>query len=114
MTISQPVDQPASPQNASEVTQNGFASEALLALHARGFIHQCTSFAGLDRVLAGEEAVPVYIGFDATADSLHVGHLLPIMTLRWLQRHGHKPIVLVGGGTTRIGDPSFRSKHARS
>lgn len=110
MTISQPVDQPASPQNASEVTQNGFGSEALLALHARGFIHQCTSFAGLDRVLAGEEAVPVYIGFDATADSLHVGHLLPIMALRWLQRHGHKPIVLVGGGTTRIGDPSFRSE----
>jgi len=102
-------DQPdTTPQNASDVKSNVFASDAMQSLHARGFIHQCTGFGGLDALLASG-TVPVYIGFDATADSLHVGHLLPIMTLRWLQKHGHKPIVLVGGGTTRIGDPSFRS-----
>lgn len=84
-------------------------SPALQALLARGFINQCTSFEGLDQALL-EGAVPVYIGFDATADSLHVGHLTQIMALRRLQQAGHKPIVLMGGGTTRIGDPSFRSE----
>ena len=79
----------------------------LNALSERGFIHQCTDLAALDKaLLAGP--VAAYIGFDATADSLHTGHLLPIMTLRWLQRCGHKPIVLIGGGTSLIGDPSFR------
>ncbi|MXQ14157.1 tyrosine--tRNA ligase [Microvirga makkahensis] len=82
-------------------------SEFLKTLTERGFIHQCTDLAGLDgRLSAG--IVPAYVGFDATADSLHTGHLLPIMTLRWLQRTGHKPVILIGGGTTRIGDPSFR------
>jgi tyrosyl-tRNA synthetase len=82
-------------------------SEFLATLTARGFIHQCTDLAALDgRLAAGP--VAAYIGFDATADSLHTGHLLPIMTLRWLQRCGHKPVVLIGGGTTQIGDPSFR------
>ncbi|HEY8382884.1 MAG TPA: tyrosine--tRNA ligase [Microvirga sp.] len=82
-------------------------SSALKTLSERGFVHQCTDLAALDAVLE-EGPVPVYVGFDATAESLHTGHLLPIMTLRWLQRCGHKPIVLIGGGTTQIGDPSFR------
>jgi tyrosyl-tRNA synthetase len=82
-------------------------SPFLRTLTERGFIHQCTALAALDeRLTAGPLAA--YIGFDATADSLHTGHLLPIMALRWLQRSGHKPVVLVGGGTTQIGDPSFR------
>ncbi|MGQ3030844.1 MAG: tyrosine--tRNA ligase, partial [Ferrovibrionaceae bacterium] len=84
-------------------------SELLRTLAGRGFIHQLTDAGALDAVLAGG-VVPAYVGFDATADSLHVGHLLSIMSLRWLQRCGHKPIVLIGGGTTRIGDPSFRDQ----
>jgi tyrosyl-tRNA synthetase len=82
-------------------------SDFLHTLAERGFIHQCTDLAALDtRLCAG--TVVAYNGFDLTADSLHVGHLIPIMMLRWLQKTGHKPIVLMGGGTTRIGDPSFR------
>ncbi len=82
-------------------------SEFLKTLTERGFMHQCTDLAALDeRLLAGP--VAAYIGFDATADSLHVGSLVQIMTLRWLQKCGHKPVVLIGGGTTQIGDPSFR------
>ena len=74
----------------------------------RGYVNQVTDLEGVDRAFAAG-IVPVYAGFDATADSLHVGHLMPIMALRRLQQAGHKPIVLIGGGTTRIGDPSFRS-----
>ncbi|MGT2443269.1 tyrosine--tRNA ligase [Ensifer adhaerens] len=74
----------------------------------RGYINQVTDLAGVDGAFAAG-IVPVYAGFDATADSLRVGHLTPIMALRRLQQAGHKPIVLIGGGTTRIGDPSFRS-----
>jgi tyrosyl-tRNA synthetase len=82
-------------------------SEFLKTLNERGFIHQCTDLAALDeRIAAGP--VAAYIGFDATADSLHVGSLVQIMTLRWLQKCGHKPVVLIGGGTSQIGDPSFR------
>ncbi|KFG69954.1 tyrosine--tRNA ligase [Microvirga sp. BSC39] len=82
-------------------------SEFLKTLTERGFIHQCTDLTALDeRLSAG--AVAAYIGFDATADSLHVGSLVQIMTLRWLQKCGHKPVVLIGGGTSQIGDPSFR------
>jgi tyrosyl-tRNA synthetase len=82
-------------------------STFLKTLTERGFIHQCTDLDALDqRLSAGPLAA--YIGFDATADSLHVGSLVQIMTLRWLQRSGHKPVVLIGGGTTQIGDPSFR------
>lgn len=84
-------------------------SRALRVLAERGCFNQSTSPAGLDSAL-GSGVVPVYVGFDATADSLHVGHLLPIMALRRLQQCGHQPIVLMGGGTTRIGDPSFRSE----
>jgi tyrosyl-tRNA synthetase len=82
-------------------------SPFLRVLRERGFLHQCTNLEALDqRLLAGP--IVAYNGFDLTADSLHVGHLIPIMALRWLQRCGHRPVVLLGGGTTRIGDPSFR------
>ena len=84
-------------------------SVALDTLLRRGYVHQTTNSSGIDDAFAAG-VVPAYIGFDATADSLHVGHLLPIMTLRRLQQSGHKPVVLMGGGTTRIGDPSFRSE----
>ena len=82
-------------------------SIAIKRLRPRTFIHQCTDMEGLDTVLS-EGPVPIYLGFDATADSLHVGSLVTIMMMRNLQRAGHKPIILVGGGTSRIGDPSFR------
>jgi tyrosyl-tRNA synthetase len=75
----------------------------------RGYIHQCTDMDGLDQKM-NNEIVPAYIGFDATADSLHVGSLLPIMMLRHLQKCGHKPIVLMGGATTRVGDPSGKDE----
>jgi tyrosyl-tRNA synthetase len=84
-------------------------SEFLAEAQARGFIFQCTDEAALDAaLLAGP--VAGYIGFDLTADSLHVGHMIQIMLLRLLQKHGHKPVALMGGGTTRIGDPSFREE----
>jgi tyrosyl-tRNA synthetase len=84
-------------------------SEFLTTLIARGFLADCTDLQGLDdKLMAG--VVPAYIGYDATAKSLHVGHLLNIMVLRWLQKSGHKPITLMGGGTTKVGDPSFRSE----
>ena len=82
-------------------------SAFLRALSRRGFVHQCTAFEALDAAAAAGP-IAAYIGFDATADSLHVGSLVQIMLLRRLQRAGHKPIVLMGGGTTRIGDPSGR------
>ena len=80
-------------------------SEFLQTVKERGFLHQCTDEGALD-ALAAEQTITAYIGFDCTADSLHVGSLVPIMLLRVLQRTGHKPIVLMGGGTTRVGDPS--------
>ena len=82
-------------------------SPFLIAATERGFIHQCTDLAALDARLT-KERVTAYVGYDCTADSLHVGSLVSIMLLRLWQRCGHKPIVLMGGGTTRIGDPSFR------
>jgi tyrosyl-tRNA synthetase len=84
-------------------------SEFLIEAKARGFVFQCTDEAALDAaLLAGP--VAGYIGFDLTADSLHVGHMIQIMLLRLLQKHGHKPVALMGGGTSRIGDPSFREE----
>ncbi len=80
-------------------------SEFLDVMQTRGFLQDCTDMEGLDSALA-EGIVPAYIGFDCTADSLHVGSLIQIMILRWLQKTGHKPITLMGGGTTRVGDPS--------
>jgi tyrosyl-tRNA synthetase len=82
-------------------------NDFLQTVRERGFIHQVTDEAALyARMQQGP--LPGYIGFDATADSLHVGSLMQIMLLRWMQKCGHKPVVLMGGGTTRIGDPSFR------
>ena len=85
------------------------ASAFLREATDRGFIHQCTDLEALDAIMAGGPA-SAYIGFDCTADSLHVGSLVQIMILRLLQKHGHKPVVLMGGGTTRIGDPSGRDE----
>jgi tyrosyl-tRNA synthetase len=84
-------------------------SEFLATLIARGFVHQCTDFAGLDEI-AAKGALSAYIGFDCTASSLHVGSLLPIMMLAWLQRTGGRPLPLLGGGTTRVGDPSGKDE----
>jgi tyrosyl-tRNA synthetase len=87
-------------------------SDFLRVLMARGFVHQCSDFAGLDeKALAG--GLSAYIGFDCTAASLHVGSLLPIMMLAWLQRTGGKPLPLMGGGTTRVGDPSGKDESRR-
>jgi tyrosyl-tRNA synthetase len=86
-----------------------YSSELLRTLDERGFIHQLTDAEGLD-ALAQRQVVPGYIGFDATAPSLHVGSLIQIMMLRRLQQAGHKPIVLMGGGTSKIGDPSFKDE----
>ena len=86
-----------------------FQSELLNLLQKRGYIHQQTDASALD-ALAAKEIVPGYIGFDATAPSLHVGNLVSIMLLRRLQQAGHKPIVVMGGGTTRIGDPTGRDE----
>ncbi len=81
----------------------------LHAVQERGFVHQVTEAEALRaRLLAGP--VAGYIGFDATADSLHVGSLVQIMLLRWMQKTGHRPVVLMGGGTTKVGDPSFRDE----
>ena len=80
-------------------------SEFLRTLAERGYLHQCTDLEGLDAAAASGR-ITGYIGFDATADSLHAGSLVPIMLLRHLQRTGHRPIVLMGGGTTKVGDPS--------
>lgn len=84
-------------------------SEFVNTLQSRGYVHQCTELDGLDQ-LASSETVMGYVGFDCTAPSLHVGNLLVIMLLRRLQQSGHKPIVLMGGGTTKIGDPSDKDK----
>ncbi|PZU17692.1 MAG: tyrosine--tRNA ligase [Citromicrobium sp.] len=86
-----------------------YQSDLLRVLDERGYIHQLTDAAGLD-ALAAKQVVPGYIGFDATAPSLHIGSLVQIMMLRRLQQTGHKPIVLMGGGTTRIGDPTGRDE----
>jgi tyrosyl-tRNA synthetase len=86
-----------------------FRSSLLKTLAERGFLHQCTDGEGLDK-LALEGPVTAYIGFDATADSLHVGSLVQIMTLRRLQQAGHRPLVLMGGGTTKVGDPSGKDE----
>jgi tyrosyl-tRNA synthetase len=86
-----------------------FKSEFLNTLATRGFIHQCSDNDGLDAIAAAKKLV-AYIGFDCTASSLHVGSLVQIMLLHWLQASGNKPIVLMGGGTTRVGDPSGRDE----
>ena len=84
-------------------------SEFLRVMTERGFLADCTDYQALDEAFL-KGVVPGYIGFDATARSLHVGSLIQIMMLRWLQKCGGKPIVLMGGGTTKVGDPSFRAE----
>lgn len=86
-----------------------YKSEFLNILTQRGFIHQCSDFESLDKKLC-EGTQSAYIGFDATAKSLHVGNLTGIMMLYWFQQAGHKPITLMGGGTSKIGDPSFKDE----
>jgi tyrosyl-tRNA synthetase len=86
-----------------------FKSDFLHVLSQRGFIHQVSDAAGLDQ-LAANRGVVAYVGYDCTAASLHIGHLLSIMMLHWLQQTGNKPIALMGGGTTRVGDPSGRDE----
>jgi tyrosyl-tRNA synthetase len=88
---------------------SSYRSDLLRTLDERGYIHQCTDAEALDAAaLAGP--ITAYVGYDCTASSLHVGHLVSIMMLRTLQRTGHQPIALVGGGTTKVGDPSFRDE----
>jgi tyrosyl-tRNA synthetase len=85
------------------------ASDFLRILTERGFIHQCSDLAGLDEK-ARSGSITAYVGYDCTGPSLHVGHLLSIMMLHWFQATGHKPIALMGGGTTRVGDPSGKDE----
>jgi len=86
-----------------------YTSDFLRILSERGYIHQISDVAGLDQ-LAAKQGVVCYVGYDCTAPSLHVGHLISIMMLHWLQQTGNKPIALMGGGTTRVGDPSGRDE----
>ena len=86
-----------------------FKSDFLRTLDERGFIHQISDEAGLDELFA-KETVSAYIGYDPTASSLHVGHLTQIMMLHWMQKTGHQPISLMGGGTGMVGDPSFKEE----
>ena len=86
-----------------------FKSDFMQTVHERGMVHQCSDAARLDELLASGTRT-AYIGFDCTADSLHIGHLMQIMLLRWWQKTGHKPIALMGAGTTKVGDPSGRDE----
>jgi tyrosyl-tRNA synthetase len=86
-----------------------FKSDFMRIVHERGMVHQCSDATRLDELLASGVRT-AYIGFDCTADSLHVGHLMQIMLLRWWQKTGHKPIALMGGGTTKVGDPSGKDE----
>jgi tyrosyl-tRNA synthetase len=89
--------------------KNDFLPQDFLqVMKERGFIHQCTDATGLETAM--KQPITAYIGFDCTAPSLHVGSLMQIMVLRWLQKCGHKPIVLMGGGTTKVGDPSGKDE----
>jgi tyrosyl-tRNA synthetase len=88
---------------------SAYKSDFLNILAERGFIHQVSDASGLDALAARSEVV-AYVGYDCTAPSLHIGHLLSIMMLHWLQATGNKPITLMGGGTTRVGDPSGRDE----
>ncbi|HKY94284.1 MAG TPA: tyrosine--tRNA ligase [Kiloniellales bacterium] len=91
---------------------SAFKSDFIATLHERGYIHQATDLAALD-ALAAKEQVVAYVGYDATGDSLHVGHMVSIMMLRRMQQSGHRPIVLMGGGTTKVGDPSGKDEGRR-
>jgi len=84
-------------------------SEFLRVMLERGFVHQCTDLAALDEA-ASAGPITAYVGYDCTADSLHIGHLISIMMLRWFQKTGHRPITLMGGGTTKVGDPTDKDQ----
>jgi tyrosyl-tRNA synthetase len=86
-----------------------YKSEFLNTLASRGYLHQCTDIEALD-ARAADGTITAYVGYDATADSLHIGNLVSIMMLHWLQQTGHRPIVLMGGGTTKVGDPSGKDE----
>jgi len=90
-------------------TKSTYKSDFLNILEARGFIHQCSDLDGLD-ALAAKGRIISYVGYDCTAPSLHIGSLISIMMMYWLQQSGNKPIVLMGGGTTRVGDPSGKDE----
>src|SRR6201996_3721396 len=86
-----------------------FKSDFLNILTERGFVHQCSDFEGLDALAVRGEAT-AYVGYDCTAPSLHIGNYLSMMMLHWLQESGNKPITLMGGGTTMVGDPSGKDE----
>lgn len=90
-----------------------YKSDFLRTMSARGYLHQCTDGAALDQLALQPGGIVCYVGYDCTGPSLHVGHLLSIMMLRRLQQAGHKPIVLMGGGTTKVGDPSGKDEARR-
>src|SRR4051794_3381476 len=100
---------PRSSRPSESLKMPAFRSEFLKVLSERGFVHQISDESGLDRLFA-TETVSAYIGFDATASSLHAGSLIQIMLLHWLQQTGHRPVALMGGGTTMIGDPSLKDE----
>ena len=97
------------PPSTSESKMTALKSDFLRVLTERGYIHQCTDLEALDAAAAAGP-ITAYIGFDATADSLHVGNLVSIMLLHRLQQTGHRPIVVMGGGTTKVGDPSGKDE----
>ena len=99
----------APPSLETVMSAPALRSDFLRALTERGYVHQCTDLEALDAAAAGGP-ITAYIGFDATADSLHVGNLVSIMLLRRLQQAGHRPIVVMGGGTTKVGDPSGKDE----
>jgi tyrosyl-tRNA synthetase len=84
-------------------------SDFLRLIVERGYLHQCTDFEALDE-MAAKGRITAYVGYDATGDSLHIGHLVSIMMLYWMQQFGHRPITLMGGGTTKVGDPSGKDE----
>ena len=88
---------------------SAYKSDFLNVLASRGFIHQVSEPERLD-ALAASGTITAYVGYDATAPSLHIGNLLTVTMLRWLQKTGHRPIALMGGGTTRVGDPSGKDE----
>lgn len=96
-------------ESSASTIPTSFKDKFLQTMLERGFLHQCTDFSGLDESMKNNR-ITAYLGFDATAKSLHVGSLLQIMILRHLQKSGHKPVVLIGGGTTKVGDPTGKDE----
>jgi tyrosyl-tRNA synthetase len=104
--------EPFSRERTNGAPMSEYKSDLLHVLATRGYIHQISDPADLDRA-ACERQLVGYVGYDCTASSLHIGHLLPIMMLHWMQQTGHRPIALMGGGTTRVGDPSGKDESRR-